>query len=116
LPATKRQPFGFSSLSLLRDAGLNNDEIVSLVFANRNPIPELGSDCHLSAEDARRFRLVAGLLARCLSVYGSKNALPRLHEPILRFHRQSPLQFLEATSNFDEVDEYLIQIAEGYYA
>jgi putative toxin-antitoxin system antitoxin component (TIGR02293 family) len=87
------------------------------VFANHNLIPDAESTTLLSAEDGARFKLIAGVLSHCLDVFGSdKKALYWLHQPVSRFERHSPLQFLEATWNVQKVDEYLTQIEEGNFA
>jgi hypothetical protein len=104
-----------SSLDLLREAGLGNEEIGSLVFADQNLIPDAGSESSLSREDTARFRQVAGLLAHCLRVYGEENALGWLHQPMRHFDRKSPLEFVIVTRNFDEVNGYLIEASEGYF-
>jgi len=106
-----------SSISLLREVGLTGEEISSLVFAGVRPIPDPGSSNCLSPDQGERLRLVAEVLSRCLDVFGSdKKAIYWLHQPVSRFQRQSPLQFLTATSNAQEVDEYLTQIEEGTFA
>ena len=101
-----------SSLSLLLEAGLTKEEIASLVFTNQNP--PVASESSLSPEATARLKLVAGLLAHGLRVYGSDTALEWLHQPIRRFDQKSPLDFVTATQDFDKVDEYLIQVSEGY--
>jgi hypothetical protein len=102
-------------LNLLREAGLSSEEIAALVFANQNLIPDIDSKSSLSPEDTARLKLVAGMMAHCLRVYGSENALSWLRQSIRHFDRQSPLEFLIATRNFDEVDGYLIEASEGYF-
>ncbi len=103
-----------SALNIFKEAGLSGDEINFLVFANRDPIPNAGD---LDPEDGARFRLMAGLMAHCLDVFGSAGkAVYWLHQPLSRFERQSPLQFIENTSNVEQLHEYLIQVEEGNFA
>ena len=103
-----------SALNIFKEAGLNGDEINFLVFANRNPTPNAG---RLDPEDGARFRLMAGVMAHCLDVFGSAGkAVYWLHQPLSRFQRQSPLQFIENTSNVEQLHEYLIQVEEGNFA
>jgi uncharacterized protein (DUF2384 family) len=63
-----------------------------------------------------RFRLMAGVMAHCLDVFGSAGkAVYWLHQPLSRFQRQSPLRFIENTSNVEQLHEYLIQVEEGNF-
>ena len=101
-------------MDVLLEAGLSSDEIRALVFANHKSIPDTA---WLNSEDGTRLKLVAGVLARCLDVFGSeKKAIYWLHQPLSCFQRQSPLQFIENTSNIAQVDAYLTQVEEGSFA
>jgi hypothetical protein len=102
-------------LDLLREMGLTAEEIDSLVFANKNAIPKSETAGSLGVEDTARFKLVGGLMAESLRVYGPENALDWLRQPIERFNRESPLEFLNATRNFGEIDAYLVEASESYF-
>jgi uncharacterized protein (DUF2384 family) len=103
-----------SSVDVLREAGLSREEIKALVFVNQNQV-EATTDGILKPEDAARFKKLAGLLSHSISVYGSENALLWLRGPLQRFDGRSPLKFVEATQNFEAMDEYLTQNSEGYF-
>ena len=98
-----------SNLSLLKEAGLSDQELHTLIYQSGN------EDKRLRPDDVLRLQLVAGLLAHCLQVYGKDNAVGWLHQPLRRFNRQSPLDFLASTRNFAEVDGYLTEVSEGYF-
>jgi uncharacterized protein (DUF2384 family) len=103
------------SLDILREAGLTSDEVNGLVFASNktNSYSETGGS--LAGDDTSRLKVVAGLLAHCIQVYGSDNAAGWLHQPMRHFNRKSPLEFVMATGDFDEVNGCLIEASEGYF-
>jgi uncharacterized protein (DUF2384 family) len=103
-----------SNLKIFLEVGLNADEINSLVFANRKPVPDMA---YLESEDGVRFRLIASALAHCLEVFGSeKKAIYWLRQPLSRFQRQSPIQFIVNTLKVEELNELLTQVEEGNFA
>jgi hypothetical protein len=100
-------PLVVGQLQVLTEAGLNEKEIEALHFGNQRA---------LESAAAERLKDLFSVLAQCFQLYGREAGLRWLHQPISRFGRRSPLQHLESTSDFDSVAEYLVQIAEGYFA
>jgi putative toxin-antitoxin system antitoxin component (TIGR02293 family) len=101
----------------LEAAGLNGEEICSLVIAAESLAIHEREHEALSPEESSRLKSLAGVVARSLHVFGSpRKALYWLRQPLRRFDNQSPLAFLKATADAGSVEECLIQIDEGYFA
>jgi hypothetical protein len=69
-----------ADLELIREAGLQHNEIRSLVPEN-------------PTENGNRLKSLAALLAQCFRLYGAEAGLSWLHQPLIRFGQKSPPRF-----------------------
>jgi hypothetical protein len=102
-------PLTAAHLDLIREVGLEDAEILSLVSEGPGDQP-------VTKVDGNRLKNLASLLVQCFRLFGPEGGFHWLHQPLARFGQKSPLGFLASTADFEAVDEYLVQIAEGYFA
>jgi putative toxin-antitoxin system antitoxin component (TIGR02293 family) len=71
----------------------------------------------LSAEESDRLARVADIYRLTVRVWGNReNAMDWLNSPKKRFEGRTPLSMLRTRAGESAVEEFLIQIDEGYFA
>ncbi|HEX4229013.1 MAG TPA: MbcA/ParS/Xre antitoxin family protein [Bryobacteraceae bacterium] len=110
LANSTQQTFGLEEIRALRGF-LDQREIDALV-----PPPFVQGHDFLTEDQSAQVKLVARIISHVASTFGPNKVLPWLHEPFLRFGQRPPLDLMKDHSGAQQVEEYLVQIDEGYFA
>ena len=98
------------------DFFLTGQEIDALVISRKALAAHEQNKESLTEDESDRLKLVARIISHVASTFGVSQVVPWLHEPFLRFGRRTPLELMSDHEGAEEIEEYLVQIDEGYFA
>ncbi|WP_137938664.1 antitoxin Xre/MbcA/ParS toxin-binding domain-containing protein [Chitinivorax sp. B] len=104
-------------VSMLTNAGIKRSEIISLVAPARTLQHRQSKGEPLNPEESERAVRLARIITQAESVFGDRtDAITWLRRSLLRFNGKSPLDMLRTDVGCRLVENYLIEIDEGYAA
>ena len=111
---SKRKTLSVSDISVFGEF-LQDAEINSVVSRNGAGLQRHGKDA-LTEDESERAKLVAKVISHAANTFGPDKVKPWLHEPFVRFGHRSPVDLMKDNTGPEQVEEYLVQIDEGYFA
>jgi uncharacterized protein (DUF2384 family) len=112
---SNEKAFDLDAICALRSV-LDEQEIYALVASQSALALHQKNHESLTEDESARLKMVAGIIHHIATTFGIDQVRSWLHEPFLRFQRRTPLQMMGDHQGAEQVQEYLVQIDEGYFA